>query len=208
MFGLPSLGAGAFPPGGRGRGRAPSRARSSPAESAGEAPAGEGAPSGGASASWSAALEAAQAKAAQLRATSLGAASGLGAQAARAQAAAKAAAEHPITAQTIRTSQEAWQQLPPSARQWLPPALGGAGVALVGVAALGGGGRTSGSRELGRALARGALDDVSFLQAELLGAITEKKELTRRLLESELALAKSQNLLAAATAASAKPARR
>ena len=209
MFGIPSLGGAAFPPGGRGRSRGPARARSTPPESAGAASGdappssvGEGAPS----TSWSAALEAAQAKAAQLRATSLGAASGLGTAASKAQAAARSAIEHPLTSQTIDSAKDAWSQLPPSARSWLPPALGGAGVALVGVAALGGGkGRSERSSELGRALATGRLDDVHFLQAELLNAVMEKRELTRKLLESEVALVKSQSALAAALAANAKP---
>jgi len=47
------------------------------------------------------------------------------------------------------------------------------------------------------------LDDVAFLQSELLKALDEKKDLTRRLLEAELALAEARQA-GAATAATAR----
>jgi len=148
---------------------------------------------------WTAALEAAQAKAAALRASSLGAASAV-------QAGAKAAAQHPITSQLWERSRGIHDSLPEDAKRWLPTGVMAGGAlavtALVLSAGRGGGG-SSEAEKLGKALSP-RLDDVSYLQAELLKSLEEKKILTRRVLEAELALGKAQAALAANTAGTAK----
>lgn len=161
---------------------------------------------------WSAALEAAQARAAALRASSLGAASA-------AQAAAEAAVKHPLGAKVLETSGNAWSALPADFRLHAPTAAAAA-LAFTTVALVY---RESnkGTEKLMTALqppkcvsAASAwelsmtppprLDDVAFLQSELLKALDLKKDLTRRLLEAELALAEARQAAGAAAAAAAR----